>query len=230
MFGTFNEAAIAAYEELVSTAYREKRVRAHQGTEQHDNHGIGETDHSFIDSEESQDAEDYSESWDFTACIRSDGTTYGIANGKKCRKGTETKVEPKQKPGQDKKREAIQKRGQKAVTKAKAEKVLSDLAKQGRTNKKAAERREKAGGGNREEQVRRLGGKVYLAMDKLRQQVKRLKEGPRKQRLLARIERLQALRQRLDKEQRRLREQAPKAKSEGWGKLPDWATEGRSLA
>ncbi len=222
MFGTFSEAAIAAYEELVRTSYREKRVRAMQGTEHNDNYGVGETDHSFIDTNESQKAEDYNEAWDYTACIRADGSTYGIADGKKCRKGTETKVEPKAQA-------AKKKRGGSAVDRDKAKGILKGLGAQGDTGKKATERREKAGGGNREEQVRRLGGKVFLAVDRLRQRAKRMKDGPQKRKVMERIERLTALRQRLVKEQQRLRDQGAKPKSEGWGKLPGWATEGKGL-
>jgi hypothetical protein len=230
MFGTFSEKALLAYAEKASEAFREKKVKAHQGTEKHDNYGISEHDHTFIDNDESQDADDYSEAWDFTTCIRPNGTLYGIANGKKCRKGSETKAQPKQRSAKEAKREGIRKRGERAVTKAKAEKVLGDLAKQGATAKKATDRREKEGKGNREEQVRRLAGKVFVEMDRLRQRAKRMTDGPHKRRVLERIERLKDLRGRLDKEQQRLRQQAPKAKSEGFGKLPDWATTGRSLA
>ena len=111
MFGTFTEKALLAYAEKASEAFRERKVKAHQGTEQHDNLGIGETDHSYIDNEESQDADDYSESWDFTTCIRSNGTFYGIAPGKRCRKGTETKGVSKE----DKQREVIKKRVEKKI-------------------------------------------------------------------------------------------------------------------
>jgi hypothetical protein len=230
MLGTFSEKALLRYAEKAEAAFKERKVASRQGTEQHDNYGISEQDHSFIDSDESQDADDYSEAWDFTTCIRPNGTLYGIADGKKCRKGVETKAQPKVPSAKETKREGIRKRGEKAVTKAKAEKVLSDLAKQGANAKKATERREKEGKGNREEQVRRLAGKVFVEMDRLRQRAKKMTDGPHKRRVLERIERLKELRGRLDKEQQRLREQAPKAKGEGFGKLPDWATTGRSLA
>jgi hypothetical protein len=36
--------------------------------------------------------------YDFAVCKRPDGSNYGIAAGKKCRKGTETTIEPKPKP------------------------------------------------------------------------------------------------------------------------------------
>lgn len=237
MFGNFSESALAAYEELARASYKEKKVSGKQGTEYADTAGIGDNDSSYLDTDESQDADDYSESYDFTTCIRSDGSLYGISRGK-CRKGSEVdrpsleqlRAARKKSAAKERKATGIQKRGERAVTKAKAEQVLGHLQKQGATAKKATERREKAGGGNREEQVRRLSSKVFVAMDKLRQRAKKMKEGPQKERVLAKIERLKAIRQKLDKEQQRLREQAPKPKSEGFGKLPDWATTGRGLA
>ena len=84
MFGSFTESALLAYAEKV------KKVVAKQGTERHTNFGISDEDSSFIDTGESQDADDYAEFYDFTTCIRSNGTLYGIAGGKKCRKGSET--------------------------------------------------------------------------------------------------------------------------------------------
>jgi hypothetical protein len=67
MFGTFEEKALAAYAEQV----RQKRVKAGQGTEYADNLGVGEHDHSFLDTE-SQDPKDYAEfdGYDFGACVR----------------------------------------------------------------------------------------------------------------------------------------------------------------
>jgi hypothetical protein len=237
MFGTFSESALAAYEELARASFKEKKIAGKQGTEYADTAGVGETDSSYLDTDESQDADDYSESYDFTTCIRSDGSLYGISRGK-CRKGSEVdrpsleqlKAAKNKATTKDRKAASIQKRGERAVTRARAEQVLGQLQKQGATAKKATERREKAGGGNREEQVRRLSGKVFLAMDKLRQRAKKMKPGPQRERVLAKVERLQAIRQKLDKEQRRLREQGPKPKSEGFGKLPDWATTGWGLA
>jgi hypothetical protein len=230
MLGTFSEKALLRYAEKAEAAFKERKVASRQGTEQHDNYGISEQDHSFIDSDESQDADDYSEAWDFTTCIRPNGTLYGIADGKKCRKGVETKAQPKVPSAKETKREGIRKRGEKAVTKAKAEKVLEDLAKQGAGAKNATERREKAEGGNREEQVRRLSAKAFLAKAKLRERAKKMKDGPQKDEVLAKIDRLTNLRGRLLKEQARLRDQAPKVKGEGWGRIPQWAQEGRSLA
>jgi len=229
LFGSFTEEALGAYESLVREQFAEKqkRVKSAQGTEMMDNYGVSDTNHEFLDADESYDAGDYSESWDFTTCIRANGSLYGIAEGKKCRKGSETKAQPKVRSAKDKKREGIRKRGERSVTKARAEKVLDDLAKQGATAKKATERREKQGKGDREEQVRHLAGKAFIEMDRLRQRVKKMKDGPNKQRVLARIDRLSDLRGRLLKEQQRVREQAPKAKGEGFGRLPSWATEGR---
>ena len=63
MFGSFNEEALAAYAEKV----RGKKVHAVQGTEAADNWGVGEHDHSFLDSGESLESHDY------TACVRKEG-------------------------------------------------------------------------------------------------------------------------------------------------------------
>ena len=141
MFGTFTEEALARYEALVQQDYKEKKVRGGQGTEWADNDGVGPTDKSFLETGESQkkkdyvDSADHSEHYDFTTCIRSDGTLYGIGGGK-CRKGTEVsasavdRLKQERKTPKQKQREAIQKRGTKAVTKAKAEKVIGDLQKE----------------------------------------------------------------------------------------------------
>ena len=68
MFGTFDEKALAAYAEQV----KEKKVKGQQGTEYADNLGVGDHDHSFLDNDESQDAQDYAEfaGYDFGACLR----------------------------------------------------------------------------------------------------------------------------------------------------------------
>jgi hypothetical protein len=174
MFGTFTEEALARYEALVQQDYKEKKVRGGQGTEWADNDGVGATDKSFLETGESQKKEDYvdstdhSEHYDFTTCVRADGTLYGIGGGK-CRKGSEVsagavaRLKQERKTPKQKQREAIQKRGTKAVTKAKAEKVLGDLQKEGATEKKATERRVKTGKGNdREEQVRQVRAKAFV--------------------------------------------------------------------
>lgn len=234
IFGSFTEEALARYEALVQQEYKEKQVKkATQGSEWADTGGVGPTDKSFLETGESQDPSNYSEwdSWSFTQCIRSNGTRYGIADGKKCRKGTETKVEPKVPTAKEKQRSAIQKRGAKAVTKSKAEKVLGELQKEGATAKKATERRaEKGKVSDREEQVRQLRAKAFVTMDRLRQRAKRLTAGPRKEQVEARIERLQKAVQRLDKEQGRLRDAKPKQKSEGFGRIPAIYETGRGLA
>lgn len=77
MFGTFTEDALDQYAELVR--FRERKVKSGQGTEGLDNLGIGENDSSFIDSDESMSASDYAEFWDYTTCVRSDGSFSGIA-------------------------------------------------------------------------------------------------------------------------------------------------------
>ena len=68
MFGRFSEQALAAYAERVKA----KRVAAAQGTEWADGAGLGDHDHSFLDNDESQDAQDYNEfaGYDFGACLR----------------------------------------------------------------------------------------------------------------------------------------------------------------
>ena len=68
MFGTFDEKALAAYAEQV----KQKRVKGGQGSEYADNLGVGEHDHSFLDTDESQDRSDYAEfaGYDFGACLR----------------------------------------------------------------------------------------------------------------------------------------------------------------
>ena len=83
--GTFSEGALSHYQQMVMEEYAEKqkRVRSVQGTEWADNHGVSDTDHDFLDTDESMDADDYAEAWDYTTCIRANGTLYGIADGKK---------------------------------------------------------------------------------------------------------------------------------------------------
>jgi len=105
MFGSFTERALLAYAEKV------KKVVAKQGTEWADAGGVGEEDHTFIDTNESQDPSNYAEFYDYTTCLRSNGSRYGIAPGKKCRKGTETKAETKEEKG----RERLKRRVQKAI-------------------------------------------------------------------------------------------------------------------
>lgn len=97
-FGTFTEKALASYESLVKQQYveKQKRVGSAQGTEMMDNYGVSDTNHEFLDADESYDKDDYAECYDFTTCIRANGTLYGIAPGKKCRKGTETKAATKE--------------------------------------------------------------------------------------------------------------------------------------
>lgn len=227
-FGTFTEEALSKYAQLVSDNFREKRKDLNkQGCEKLDNLGIGENDKSFDETGESQDKDDYSETYDFGTCLRPDGSMYGISRGK-CRQGSEVDKETAKAL---RKTAGIQKRGQASVTKAKAEKVLKGLQKEGARDRKATERREKAGKGDtREEQVRRLSAKAYQAKEKLRERAKKMKEGPQKQKVLAKIDRLTNIRNRLLKEQQRLREQAPKRQGEGFGRIPQWAQEGRSLA
>ena len=85
MLGTFSEQALSDYAEKVRA--KTKRVQASQGTEYADNLGVGEHDHGYLDTDESQDKQDYSE-YDFTVCVRDNGTVYGTRG--KCRLGKET--------------------------------------------------------------------------------------------------------------------------------------------
>lgn len=237
MFGSFTEDALLSYAEKAERAFKEKAVkRGHQGSEWSDTAGVGPVDSSYIDTDESQDADDYSEHYDFTTCLRPNGTLYGIGGGK-CRKGTEisadavARLKQERKSPKQKQREAIRKRGETAVKKDKAERILRDLQKEGARDKKATERRaEKGKGGDREEQVRRLRAKAYLTMDRLRQKAKRMREGPQKEKVQARIGRLQTVLKRLDKAQSQLRESAPKRPSERFGKIPAHYETGRGLA
>ena len=64
MFGSFTESALQAYAEKV------KKVVAKQGTEWADSGGVGVEDSIYIDTDESQDADDYCEWYNFTTCIR----------------------------------------------------------------------------------------------------------------------------------------------------------------
>ena len=235
MFGTFTESALLAYAERATEAFKEKRIAGKQGTEHADNEGIGEHDHSFIDADESQDADDYSEHYDFTTCLRPNGTLYGIGGGK-CRKGTEVsadavaRLKQERKSPKQKKRESIRKRGETAVKKDKAEGILRGLQQEGARDKKATERRaEKGKGHDREEQVRQLRAKAFLTMDRLRQKAKKMVAGPRKEQVEARIARLQAVMGRLDKTQKALRDTTPKQKGEGFGRIPAIYETGRGL-
>ena len=233
-YGTFTEQALSRYQELVRQEYKEKRIAGKQGTEHADTAGIGENDHSYIDNDESQDADDYSETWDYTTCIRADGTLYGIGGGK-CRKGKEisadavARLKDERKTPKQKQREGIRKRGETAVKKDRAEQILKGLQKEGARDKKATERRAEKGKGNdREEQVRRVRAKAFLTIDRLRQKAKKLVAGPQKAKIEARIARLQAVMERLDKTQKSLRDAKPKLK-DGFGNLPSWASTGKQL-
>ena len=129
MQGAFTEDALSRYADLVAYREKTKKVQATQGTEGHDNLGIGEEDHTFIDTDESQDADDYSECYDFTTCLRPNGSRYGIAPGKKCRKGTETKAVTKE----EKTKEGLKRRIQKAISESPGVEVREKTL-QGRKN------------------------------------------------------------------------------------------------
>jgi hypothetical protein len=243
MFGTFTEEALARYGSLVQQDYKEKRVRGGQGTEYADNLGVGETDNSFIDADESQNIDDYSEwdDWSFATCLRPDGTLYGIGGGK-CRKGREisadavARLKEERKTPKQKQREAIQKRGVKAVTKAKAEKVLAGVQNEGKKekerNQKAFERRAKGDGfaRSRTEQIQVLVGKATESLDRLLERRRRVKkEGEYSKGLDARIARLRGTVGKLQAAKQRLQEQNM-PKGEGFGRIPAAYETGRGLA
>jgi hypothetical protein len=183
------------------------------------------------------DSCNYSEwdDWSFTACIRTDGTLYGIANGKKCRKGKEisqeevAKLREERKSPKQKQRDAVRKRGEAAVRADRAEQILRDLQREGATAKKpTGNRAKKRKGEDREEQIRKVRAKVYLEIDRLRQKAKRMVKGPQKEKVEARIDRLQTLLGRLDKAQQKVRDSKPKM-GDNMGTLPAWANTGKQL-
>lgn len=87
MLGTFSEQALSDYAEKV----RAKQVKAAvQGTEVHDTNGVGPNDKTFLETDESQERENYTDhsewgEYDFTVCVRDNGTVYGTRG--KCRLG-----------------------------------------------------------------------------------------------------------------------------------------------
>jgi hypothetical protein len=177
---------------------------------------------------------DFSEHYDFTTCIRTDGTLYGIGRGK-CRKGKEinadavAKLKEERKSPTQKRKDAIRKRGEAAVRKDRAEAILKDLQKEGAATKKGQGDRAKTGKGtDREGEIRKVRAKVYLTIDRLRQKAKRMVAGPQKEKVEVRIARLQTLLGRLDKAQQKERSSKPKM-GDGMGTLPDWAAIGKQL-
>lgn len=104
MLGSFSSESLQKYAEQVKATG--------QGTEWLDNAGVGKHDHSFVDEKESTDPDDYKgkvgkvkkalkqkgvldhsewDSYDFTVCVRNDGTVYGTKG--KCRIGKETSAD-----------------------------------------------------------------------------------------------------------------------------------------
>ena len=87
MLGTFSEEALSAYAEQVRAKAKSERVKSAQGTEWADNLEVSDTNHDFLDKQ-SYAKEDYAECYDFTVCVRDNGTVYGTRG--KCRLGKET--------------------------------------------------------------------------------------------------------------------------------------------
>lgn len=202
--GTFSERALAAYDELVRRDYKEKKVKGGQGTEYADNLGVGENDSSFIDEDQEGNGNEYSESWDFTTCIRSNGTRYGIAPGKKCRKGSETKGVTKE----DKQREGIKRKVQKAID---SNPRMSYLKKALDGRKNALQSREgfvkenkyPAANPGMKQEIERIQKEIKALQDDIvrerRQIAKRVVEGERKETKAQRLGRLSATKARAEK-------------------------------
>jgi hypothetical protein len=240
IFGSFKESALLAYADKAAEAYKEKRVRGGQGTEYADNLGVGETDKSFIDADESQDLDDYSEHYDFTTCIRADGTLYGT--GGKCRKGTEVSADTVRKrkdqatTPEQKRRETQRKKGERHLTRERAKEVLAGVQNEGKKekerNQKAFERRAKSDGfaRSRTEQIQVLVGKATESLDRLLERRRRVKkEGEYSKGLDARIARLRGTVGKLQAAKQRLQEQNM-PKGEGFGRIPAAYETGRGLA
>jgi hypothetical protein len=202
--GTFSERALAAYDELVRRDYKEKKVKGGQGTEYADNLGVGENDSSFIDEDQDGNSNEYSESWDFTTCIRSNGTRYGIAPGKKCRKGSETKGVSKE----DKQREAIKRKVQKAID---SNPRMSYLKKALDGRKNALRSREDfvkenkypAANPGMKQEIERIQKEIKALQDDIvrerRRIAKRVVDGERKETKAQRLGRLSATKARAEK-------------------------------
>ena len=180
------------------------------------------------------DSSNYNEHYDFTTCIKPNGQLYGISRGK-CRKGTEiskdavAKLKEERKSPKQKQRDTVRKKGEAAVRADRAEAILKDLQKEGAAAKKpTGNRAKRERGGDREEEIRQVRAKVYLTMDRLRQRAKRMVKGPQKEKVEARIARLQTLMGRLDTAQQKARDAKPKMK-DGMGTLPGWAATGKQL-
>ena len=225
VFGSFTEEALCAYAEQVRKRAKAEKVEKTAGTEWADNHGVGEHDSSFIDTDESQERSDYSECYDFTLCVRSDGSKYGIADGKKCRKGTETKVQPKVRSAKEKRGEAIRKRGERSLKRATAEKVLEEVRKEGAKERDAKRQREvtgtkERGEATRTQRIQSLVGKAQKAIDRLQAAIARTKEGQYKARVQAKIARLRDIQKKLQTEKERLQRANP-PKGEGFGNIPE---------
>ena len=146
------------------------------------------------------------------------------------------RLKEERKTPKQKQREAIQKRGVKAVTKAKAEKVLAGVQNEGKKekerNQKAFERRAKGDGfaRSRTEQIQVLVGKATESLDRLLERRRRVKkEGEYSKGLDDRIARLRGTVGKLQAAKQRLQKQNL-PKGEGFGRIPAAYETGRGLA
>lgn len=87
---------------------------------------------------------------------------------------------------------------------------------------------EQAGKEEREGRLRETYGKAFLALDKLKQRRKRTKAGKKTEEIDARIQKLGKVLKTVGAEHSKVRtENAKGRKGENFGKLPQWASEGR---
>lgn len=214
MFGSFTEQALRDYAELARQKAKGNRA--------------------------DEDQSEYSEAWDFTTCLRPDGSLYGISRGK-CRKGSEVSRAEVQrqreaaKTPKQKQREKIQKRGEAALKRNRAEEILKGLQGEGQRERKAGERRAKRDhvGPQRIDQLQNVLGKAQRTADRLRERRARLgKDSELGKRLDSRIARLNKLMGRLQSAKTALSQQEFEARKRANAKMPAWPADvqtGRQL-
>lgn len=224
MFGSFTEEALANYNDLVSHREKQKRVKSAQGTEMMDNFGVSDTDHDFLDADESMDADDYTEFFDYTTCIRSNGSRYGIAPGKKCRKGTEGEPATKEQKGQARLKKKIQGEISNSTR-------LKSLSKEVSRRKHAIKQREEFIKANRypiqkpsmEAEIANIKGEIAnlnkLITAERRRIAKRVADSEQKPTKAQRLGRLSATKARAEKVLADLRKEKPESDTERSARL-----------